>query len=148
MTWRYLNAARPTTQAREEAAFVEFAEAVYEVVRAVPKGRVLPYGGVAALLGRPRSARAVGTAMRSLPSDSGVPWWRIVNHSGRITTPKVHHIASAQRQLLVDENVPFRSETRVDMDRASWTPTPREVEAFRCLLESPADRIRMLRRIE
>ena len=44
-----------------------FYEQVYELVRQVPPGKVVTYGQVAALLGSPRSARAVGYALRYLP---------------------------------------------------------------------------------
>src|SRR5439155_1243337 len=40
---------------------------VYRLVAQVPKGKVVTYGQVAALLGAPRAARAVGTALRYLP---------------------------------------------------------------------------------
>ena len=49
-----------------------FYEQVYELVRQVPCGKVVTYGQVAALLGSPRSARAVGYALRYLPRGTDV----------------------------------------------------------------------------
>jgi alkylated DNA nucleotide flippase Atl1 len=58
----------------------EFAEAVLDVVAAIPRGRVMTYGDVAAVLGS-RAARAVGNVMSGYGSD--VPWWRVIRASGR-----------------------------------------------------------------
>ena len=41
-----------------------FGQKVYQAVRRIPRGSVLTYGEVAAQIGSPRSARAVGGAMR------------------------------------------------------------------------------------
>jgi len=42
-------------------------EALYAVVAQVPKGRVISYGAIARMLGRPGAARTVGWAMRACP---------------------------------------------------------------------------------
>ena len=57
----------------------DFAEAVLEVVAAIPPGRVMTYGDVAAVLGS-RAARAVGQVMSRHGAD--VPWWRVIRASG------------------------------------------------------------------
>ena len=57
----------------------DFVEAVLDIVAAIPPGRVMTYGDVAATLGS-RAARAVGTVMARYGSD--VPWWRVVRASG------------------------------------------------------------------
>ena len=46
-----------------------FFPAVYEVVRQIPRGRVMSYGQIARLLGFPRAARQVGWAMRCCSDD-------------------------------------------------------------------------------
>lgn len=61
------------------APAADFAGAVLDVVRAIPPGRVMTYGDVAAVLGS-RAARAVGTVMAWYGSD--VPWWRVIRASG------------------------------------------------------------------
>ena len=55
-----------------------FDRAVYEAVRAIPAGDTLTYGDVAALVGSPRAARAVGTAMGRCPLFPAVPCHRVV----------------------------------------------------------------------
>jgi methylated-DNA-protein-cysteine methyltransferase-like protein len=64
-----------------------FFERVRELVRTIPRGRVATYGQVAALLGVPRGARAVGWALRALDvrAHARVPWHRVVGAGGRIS---------------------------------------------------------------
>jgi len=61
-------------------------QAIYAVVKRIPRGRVSTYGRVAELSGLPRRARLVGRALRELPPDSGVPWHRVVNAAGKISS--------------------------------------------------------------
>lgn len=102
---------RKAETARGQSALAQpdgFFSAVYAVVRTIPKGRVATYGLIAALLGAPRGARAVGWAMRALPKrlERDVPWHRVVGHGGRISL-RGGDGASRQRQRLRAENVRF-----------------------------------------
>ena len=101
-----------------------FRASVYALVRSIPEGRVLSYGAVAALLGRPRSARGVGTALSGLPEGHDVPWWRVVNRNGEITSPRIHHIAVLQKKLLEGEGVKFSASGRIDLRDFAWSPDP------------------------
>jgi O-6-methylguanine DNA methyltransferase len=56
---------------------------VLSVVRRIPPGRVATYGGVAALAGRPRAARAVGNIMRACRRHD-VPCHRVVAAAGKL----------------------------------------------------------------
>jgi len=91
-------------------------------VAEIPRGRVLSYGAVAALLGRPRSARAVGGALSLTPDGLDLPWWRVISGSGRISTSPIHHTAQVQRALLEDEGVEFSDSGRIDQERFEWDP--------------------------
>jgi alkylated DNA nucleotide flippase Atl1 len=62
-----------------------FVERVLEVVDAIPPGRVMTYGDVAAVLGS-RAARMVGQIMAYYGGT--VPWWRVVRASGH---PPANH---------------------------------------------------------
>jgi methylated-DNA-protein-cysteine methyltransferase-like protein len=59
----------------------EFTEAVIKVLERLKPGEVMAYGEVATEAGYPGAARAVGNLLRTIP---GLPWWRIVNASGRL----------------------------------------------------------------
>jgi methylated-DNA-protein-cysteine methyltransferase-like protein len=101
--------------------FTDFQSRVYTVVRAVPRGRVVSYGGVAALLGHPRAARGVGRALSELPDGSDVPWWRVVNHNGEISIKSLVHGPALQRALLRREGVRFDRHGRIDWKAFGWT---------------------------
>jgi methylated-DNA-protein-cysteine methyltransferase-like protein len=87
-------------------------EDVYRVVKRIPKGMVMSYGGVARQCGSPRSARYAGFALHALPAGSTVPWWRVVNSQGRISN---QFAPEEQRKRLEDEGVVVSDEMRIDM---------------------------------
>ena len=97
-----------------------FTERVYAMVRRVPRGQVVSYGGIAALLGHPRAARGVGQALRALPDDADVPWWRVINRNGEISIRGDFHAPQLQRALLEGEGVEFGANGRVDWRRFGW----------------------------
>ncbi len=55
-----------------------FDAAVYRVVRSIPAGETMTYGEVAAAVGSPLAARAVGNAMGRCPLFPAVPCHRVV----------------------------------------------------------------------
>jgi len=97
-----------------------FQDSVYRVVREVPRGTIVSYGGVAAILGKPRAARGVGRALCCLPDDSDVPWWRVVNRNGEISIKCATHGAAVQRAMLEREGVHFDDAGRIDWRRFGW----------------------------
>jgi len=104
----------------------EFQKKVYEIVRSIPEGRVVSYGGVAALLGQPRAARGVGAALASIDDGHEIPWWRVVNRNGEISIAHYSLSRPLQRVLLEREGVEFDDRDRIDWDRFGWDgiPTP------------------------
>jgi len=110
-----------------------FYGSVYRLVRRVPRGRVVTYGQVAALLGRPRAGRAVGTALGALrgPLLDDVPWQRVVDSTGRCSH-RDDFWADIQRELLESEGVRFDRRGRVDLKRMRWSgPRRKRVAAAR-----------------
>lgn len=98
-----------------------FYEAVYRLVRDIPKGRVMTYGQIAAVLGVPRAARAVGYAMR-MSGDKRVPWQRVINHRGGISARGEVERPMLQRVLLEKEGVRFDASERCDLRVYRWEP--------------------------
>ena len=92
-----------------------FFKQVYEVVEQIPYGRVISYGEIARLLGRPRAAREVGWAMRNCPEE--LPWQRVVMADGTITGGA---FADTRREMLESEGVDFLPDGRVDMKISRW----------------------------
>lgn len=72
------------------------------------------------MVGTPRAARGVGAVLNALPPDTDVPWWRVVNRSGRVTIPAELGMRVLQRTLLLEEGVVFRENGEVDLDRHAW----------------------------
>jgi len=101
-----------------------FFERVYRLVRRVPPGKVTSYGAIARMLGHARAARTVGWALHSLPEGSDVPWHRVINSRGRVSTSCQEHSADLQRALLEAEGVEFDEHGIVDWDRFGWVGIP------------------------
>jgi len=100
-----------------------FRERVLQVVRQVPSGRVVSYGQVALWAGSPRAARQVGGVLYGLRADDGdVPWQRVVNARGGISTFKVG-AGELQVALLRSEGVEVGPDG-VDLARWGWAPAP------------------------
>ena len=97
-----------------------FTGEVYDLVRRVPRGRAVSYGGIAAMLGSPRAARGVGTALAALPPETRVPWWRVVNRNGEISVKGAPGLAALQRSLLEREGVELDRRGRIDWGRFGW----------------------------
>lgn len=94
-------------------------EHVYRLVKQIPRGRVLTYGGLARILRLPGGARSAGRAMAACPSGKGIPWHRVVGERGRILIREPY--ASLQRRLLENEGVSL-VEFRVNLKPHLWTP--------------------------
>ena len=93
----------------------EFYEAVYSVVRDIPRGSVATYGMVAMLIGHPQNSRLVGRVLAEVPPDAALPCHRVVNAQGRLVPGW-----TAQRRLLEQEGVAFRPNGCVDLKRHLW----------------------------
>lgn len=90
------------------------AEAVLELVEAVPPGRVTTYGTIGDSVGT--GPRQVGAVMGR---DGGsVPWWRVVRADGSLPP----HKADLGRRHHREEGTPLRPSGRVDMVAAFWEP--------------------------
>ncbi len=61
-----------------------FERRVYDVVKQIPSGEVRSYAWVAARLGNPKLARAVGQALHRNPWPSTVPCHRVVRSDGSL----------------------------------------------------------------
>lgn len=97
-----------------------FEQTVYRLLRRVPSGHVVTYGQLAALVGFPRRARAVGRAMRCCPAD--VPWHRVVNAQGAISPRRRMSGMLTQRIRLEQEGIRLRA-GRVALARHQWDPS-------------------------
>ena len=95
---------------------------IIALVKRIPKGRVATYGQIAALAGRPRNARQVGTVLKSMPDDSRVPWHRVVNAQGLVSERGNPTSEGLQRFLLRSELVELDEDGRIDLAGFQWKP--------------------------
>ena len=100
-------------------------EKIYAVIARIPPGKVATYGQVAAMAGLVRSARRVGTALRSTPEGLNIPWQRVINSKGEISSRGgIGWEEGLQRHLLEEEGVAFDERGRIDLERYCWEPEP------------------------
>lgn len=100
---------------------------IYAVVRRIPEGRVATYGQIASLAGLAGHARQVGYALHALPEGTTVPWHRVVNASGGISTRSMPGAELVQQQLLAREGVGLDARGRVALSRVRWVPRVRAI---------------------
>src|SRR5213595_4230101 len=82
---------------------------IERVIRAIPRGKVLTYGGVAKAAGLPGRARMVARVLRR---GFGLPWQRVLGTGGEI---KLRGDSAIEQRLRLEaEGVRFRGR-RVDI---------------------------------
>lgn len=106
---------------------MNFFERVYETVKQIPPGKVASYGLIAALCGSPRAARQVGWALHQLDQNPAlmaqIPWHRVINAKGFISTTCHTHTADMQKQLLETEGIEIVRKEKmwwVDLEKYLW----------------------------
>jgi methylated-DNA-protein-cysteine methyltransferase-like protein len=97
-------------------------DAILAVVHSIPAGKVATYGQIATLANLPGRARLVGTALKKLPRDSGVPWHRVVNAKGEISFRGNGDSVTEQEILLGDEGVAIDPRGRIRLSEFRWNP--------------------------
>lgn len=95
-------------------------EKIYDVVKAIPKGKVASYGLVALLAGNPRWSRVVGYALHVNPEPINIPCHRVVTKDGSLSKAFAFGGENMQRTLLAAEGIEFLADGRVDMSRFLW----------------------------
>ncbi|MGY2892914.1 MGMT family protein [Deinococcus sp. UYEF24] len=97
---------------------------VLAMVERIPAGRVMTYGQLATLAGSPGAARQVGYIMNGL-AESTLPWQRVINAQGAVSTDKLG-FGDIQRNLLLAEGIAFDASLRCDLKRLQWWPDEEE----------------------
>lgn len=97
----------------------ESTERIEKVLKAIPKGRVLSYGEVAALAGVPNGARLVVRVLHSRTEKSGLPWYRVLRKDGSIALPAGEGF-DLQKALLEAEGVEVSAAGKVELGRYGW----------------------------
>ena len=92
-------------------------ERIWQVINAIPPGRVCTYGKVAQLAGLGRAARLVGRTLRELPAGSKLPWHRVINAQGQISLPVGSTGHDRQRSRLAAEGIEFSVTGKISLTK-------------------------------
>jgi methylated-DNA-protein-cysteine methyltransferase-like protein len=98
---------------------LDFRQRVEELVRQIPRGRVMTYGQLAALCGNARAARIVGGIAHF--GDPSLPWQRVVNKRGGLASGYPGG-RSGHKQVLEAEGVRVTDDYQVDVAALLWFP--------------------------
>lgn len=105
----------------------KYRERVYEIVRAIPSGKVMTYGQIAEILGAGYTPRTVGFVMHGADTND-VPWQRVINSKGACSTGKMTMPINLQQKMLEDEGVDFNEKGSCDLQKYLWFPEGFEKE--------------------
>ena len=99
----------------------DFEQQLYAWLAQIPSGRVVTYGQLARLIGRPNGARWVGRQLGRLPPGSTLPWHRVLNARGASSLPPQKGGSNRQLRQLRSEGVAV-VDGRVSLRRYQWDP--------------------------
>jgi methylated-DNA-[protein]-cysteine S-methyltransferase len=88
-----------------------FHRRVYEMARTIPPGMTLSYGDIAARIGAPGAARAVGQALGRNPFPIVVPCHRVLAAGGKIGGFSAQGGIATKRRMLTIEDAPMNGAT-------------------------------------
>ena len=103
----------------------KYRERVFQLVRRIPRGRVMTYGQIAAIMGEGYTPRTVGFVMHSSGEDS-LPWHRVINAQGACSTGRIVLPANKQQLMLERERIKFNESHRCDLERYLWNPSSKQ----------------------
>ena len=98
-----------------------YREKVYDLVKQIPRGRVMTYGQIADILGEGYTARTIGYVMHGADSES-VPWQRVINAQGKCSTGTMTLPVNLQQSILESEGVTFNAAGKCDLNAVLWSP--------------------------
>ena len=100
----------------------ELAQMILAVVSQIPKGKVASYGQIAKLAGLPKHARLVGRVLGQIEDRAAIPWHRVINSQGKMSTTQLtEHGDHLQQILLLSEGVVVLN-GRVNLKQFAWLP--------------------------
>ena len=125
---------------------------VYEYLAAIPRGKVVTYGQIAAFLGDKNLARSVGNILHVNPDGNKYPCYKVVNSRGSLAENYAFGGAEGQRQRLEADGI-IVSGDRVDLKVYQWEePDPERIQriikmerCFDTLLEAKVKNPELLR---
>ena len=97
-----------------------FRDRVYELVRQIPRGKVMTYGQIAALAGNARAARIVGGIAHY--GDPDLPWQRVVNKKGGLASGYPGG-REGHKSHLESEGIHVTEDYYINIEEFLWRPS-------------------------
>ena len=110
----------PRGKSKKVSRQVSYRERVYQLVRKIPRGRVMTYGQIAYMLGEGYTPRTVGFVMHG--AGNNIPWHRVINSQGRCSTARVVLPSNKQQLMLEAEKIEFDASGTCDLSVYLWQP--------------------------
>jgi NAD+ diphosphatase len=101
----------------------ELYQRIDAMVKRIPEGELATYGQIAKLVGS-CGPRQVGYAMASLGDDTDVPWQRVINSQGRISSRDGTEGHTLQRIILEEEGIVFNDKGKTNLELFRWPGPP------------------------
>jgi methylated-DNA-protein-cysteine methyltransferase related protein len=98
-----------------------YRERVYELVKQIPRGKVMTYGQIAIVLGEGYTPRTVGYVLHAAEKEN-VPWQRVLNSQGKCSTGRLTIPINLQQNMLEQEGVIFNARGKCDLSVFQWFP--------------------------
>lgn len=99
---------------------MNFKDKVIQITKKIPYGRVTTYGTISTLAAMPRGARLVGGILHYNSDKYNLPWHRVINRHGFISTTCWDHVKLEQKALLEQEGIEVSSDFMIDLDKYGW----------------------------
>lgn len=100
----------------------ELATHILQVVALIPYGKVATYGQIAQFSGLPKHARLVGYVLKHMDQANNVPWHRVINGQGKISTEQLKANGdNIQQDKLAAEQVVVVN-GRINLKLYQWKP--------------------------
>lgn len=97
----------------------QFTQRAVRIIKNIPEGRVVTYGRVAFLAGKPGAARQISRLLHSMSEKHQLPWHRVVNAKGKISLGRSQGY-ELQKALLESEGVEFLHNDAIDLKIYLW----------------------------
>lgn len=91
---------------------------IINIIKNIPEGKVMTYGGIAKSAGSPRGARQVSRVLHSMSKKYNLPWHRVVNSKGEISLRD--EALELQVNLLKKEGVNITKGRKIDLKKYEY----------------------------
>ncbi len=92
---------------------------IIDIIKLIPRGKVSTYGRIAAMAGMPNGARQVVRILHTCSEKENLPWFRVINSSGKISL-RPGSGYELQKALLIREGIKFDENDKINFKKQLW----------------------------